>query len=129
MHKLAFATVAAIAAFSAPAFAGVEHWNVTEERTTGSKLAQGDWAVTIEGEKLGGSATMYLDDGNPLTYELEGTVKDGAYTVNLNKRSDAKKGCIWTGHADKATATGKSTGLVGDLACDGAKFVIRAHGM
>ena len=128
MHKLAFATVAAISAFTAPALAGVEHWNVTEERTTGAKVAQGDWAVTIEGEKLGGSATMYLDNGSPLTYELEGTVKDGVYTVKLNKRSDDRKGCTWTGHADKATATGKATGLVGDVACDGAKLLIRAHG-
>jgi hypothetical protein len=129
MRKLALATAAAIAAFSAPAMAASQNWNVTEENTSGVKHGQGTWAVTIDGDKLSGSASLQLDNGNPLTYSLEGTIKDGVYTVKLDKRSDDRKGCVWSGHARTATAAGKSTGYVGDLVCDGAKLVIRAIGM
>jgi hypothetical protein len=68
------------------------------------KHGQGAWAVTIDGEKLNGSASLQLDNGTPLTYSLEGTSKDGVFTVKLDKRSDDKKGCVWTGHARSATA-------------------------
>jgi hypothetical protein len=130
MHKLTLATAAAIAAFSAPAMAASQNWNVTEENAAGVKHGQGTWAVTIDGEKLNGSASLQLDNGNPLTYSLEGTIKDGVYTVKLDKRSDDKKGCVWTGHARTATAAGKSTGYFGDLVCDGgAKLILRAIGM
>lgn len=129
MHKLALATAAAIAAFSAPAMAASQNWNVTEERSSGVKNGQGTWAVTIDGDKLTGSASLQLDNGKPLTYSLEGTIKDGVYTVKLDKRSDDKKGCVWTGHAQTATAAGKATGYIGDLVCDGTKLIIRAIGM
>lgn len=129
MHKLALTTAAAIVAFSAPAMAAAQNWNVTEESSVGIKSAQGAWAVMVEGDKVSGSASLELDNGNPLTYSLEGTVKDGVYTVNLDKRSDDKKGCVWTGHAQNATAAGKSTGFIGNVACDGAKLIIRATGM
>ena len=129
MHKLALATAAAFLAASAPAMAASQNWNVTEESASGVKKGQGVWAMTIDGDKLSGSATMMLDNGNPLTYTLNGTIKDGVYTVKLDKRSDDKKGCVWTGHAQIATAAGKSTGYIGDLVCDGAKLIIRAIGM
>ena len=130
MNKFAFATAAAIAAFSAPAIAATQNWNVTEENTAGVKHGQGTWAVTIDGEKLNGSASLQLDNGTPLTYSLEGTSKDGVYTVKLDKRSDDKRGCVWTGHARTATAAGHSTGYVGDLVCDGGvKLILRAIGM
>ena len=129
MHKLALATAAAIAAFSAPAMAASQNWNVTEENAAGVKHGQGTWAVTIDGDKLSGSASLQLDNGNPLTHSLEGTLKDGVYTVKLDKRSDDKKGCVWTGHAQKATAAGMPTGFIGDATCDGAKLIIRAIGM
>ena len=129
MHKLALATAAAIAAFSAPAMAASQNWNVTEENAAGVKHGQGTWAVTIDGDKLSGSASLQLDNGNPLTYSLEGTLKDGVYTVKLDKRSDDKKGCVWTGHAQKATAAGMAPGFIGDATCDGAKLIIRAIGM
>jgi hypothetical protein len=129
MHKLALATAAAIAAFSAPAMAAAQQWNVTEERASGIKAGQGTWALTIDGDKLSGSASLQLDNGQPLTYSLEGTVKDGVYTVKLDKRSDDKKGCVWTGHAQNAAASGKPTGYSGDVVCDGAKLIIRATGM
>jgi len=130
MNKLAFATAAAIAAFSASAIAATQNWNVTEENTSGVKHGQGTWALTIDGEKLDGTASLQLDNGTPLTYSLEGTSKDGVFTVKLDKRSDDKKGCVWTGHARAATAAGKSTGYVGDLVCDGGvKLILRAIGM
>jgi polyisoprenoid-binding protein YceI len=129
MHKLALATAAAIAAFSAPAMAASQNWNVTEEHTSGVKNGQGTWAVTIDGDKLTGSASLQLDNGKPLTYSLEGTIKDSVYTVKLDKRSDDKKGCVWTGHAQTVTAAGKATGYIGDLVCDGTKLIIRAIGM
>ena len=91
MRKLALATAAAIAAFSAPAMAASQNWNVTEENTSGVKHGQGTWAVTIDGDKLSGSRSWQLDNGNPLTYSLEGTIKDGVYTVKLDKRSDDKR--------------------------------------
>jgi hypothetical protein len=128
MHKLTLATVAALVAISAPSLAAAENWNVTEENAVGIKSAQGVWNLKIEGDKLSGSASLQADNGNPLTYSVDGAVKDGVYTVKLDKRSDDKKGCVWTGHAQKATAAGKATGFIGDVACDGAKLVIRAIG-
>ncbi len=129
MHKLALATAVAIAAFSAPAMAASQSWNVTEESAAGIKSAQGTWSLKAEGDKLSGSATLQRDNGDTVAYDVEGAVKDGVYTVKLDKRSDGKKGCVWTGHAQAATAMGKATGYIGDVVCEGAKFVIRAQGM
>ena len=129
MHKLAL-VIAAIAAFSAPAMAASESWNVTEESAAGIKSAQGKWLLKSEGDNLSGSATLQRDNGTEVTYSVEGAFKDGVYTVKLDKRSDEKKGCVWTGHAQSATALGKSTGYIGDVVCgEGAKFVIRGQGV
>jgi len=127
MRKLALATAAALLALGAPAMAASQNWNVTEERGAGIKEAQGVWAVTIDGEKLSGSATMMLDNGNPLTYTLDGTIKDGVYTVKMDKRSDDKKGCVWTGHALSGTGA-QARGLIGEVACEGVKLIVRAAG-
>jgi len=129
MRKLALTTAAAVIAFNAPSLAAAANWNVTEESASGIKSAQGTWTFKTDGDKLSGSASLQADNGNPLTYSLDGAVKDGVYTVKLDKRSDDKKGCVWTGHAQKATAAGMSTGFIGEVACDGAKLVIRATGM
>jgi len=56
-------------------------------------------------------------------------LRSRVYTLKLEKRSDDKKGCIWTGRAQNATAAGTSTGFKGDVVCDGGKLVIRATGM
>jgi hypothetical protein len=129
MHKLAITTAAAFIALSAPSLAAAADWNVTEESASGIKSAQGTWTLKMDGDKFSGSAFLQSDNGAPLTYTLDGALKDGVYTATLSKRSDDKKGCVWTGHAQKATALGKSTGFIGDVACDGAKLVIRAIGM
>ncbi len=125
MHKLALATAAAFLAASAPAMAASQNWNVTEESASGIKNGQGVWAVTIDGDKLSGSATMMLDNGNPLTYTLNGTIKDGVYTVKMDNRSDDKKGCVWIGHTPSGIGT-QTHGLIGEAACDGVKLIIRA---
>jgi len=129
MRKLTLTTAVALFAFSAPGLASAANWNVTEESASGIKSAQGTWTLKLDGDKLSGAASLQADNGNPLTYSLDGVVKDGVYTVKLEKRSDDKKGCVWTGRAQKATAAGASTGFIGDVACDGAKLVIRATGM
>ncbi|MFY9657193.1 MAG: hypothetical protein WAK01_11510 [Methylocystis sp.] len=127
MNKLALATALALAAFSAPALAA--SWNVTEESSSGIKSAQGAWLLKTEGDAFTGSATLQRDNGTEVSYNVEGALKDGIYTVKLDKRSDDKKGCVWTGHALAATALGKATGYIGDVVCEGSKFVIRAQGM
>jgi hypothetical protein len=126
MHKLAL-VIAVLAAFSGPAMAASDSWNVTEESAAGIKSAQGKWFLKTEGENLSGSATLQRDNGTEVTYSVEGSLKDGVWTVKLDKRSDEKKGCVWTGHAQAATALGRATGYIGDAACEGAKFVIRAQ--
>ena len=126
MLKLALSTAIALVAFSAPAMAGKSEWMVTEEME-GIKGAQGTWALNIDGDKISGDATMMFSNGTPLTYKVEGAVKDGVYTINLVNRSDGKKGCVWTGHAPSSTAAGTQThGLVGYAPCEGAKLVLRA---
>jgi hypothetical protein len=127
MNKLALATALALAAFSAPALAA--SWNVTEESSSGIKSAQGSWLLKGEGDGFTGSATLQRDNGTEVSYTVEGALKDGVYTVKLDKRSDDKKGCVWSGHAQAATALGKATGYIGDVVCEGSKFVIRAQGM
>ena len=129
MRNLTLITAVAIAALSAPAMAASQSWNITEESAAGIKSAQGTWSLKTEGDNLSGSATVQRDNGNTVTYNVEGALKDGAYTVKLDNRSDEKKGCVWTGHAQKATALGKATGYIGDVTCEGSKFVIRAQGM
>jgi hypothetical protein len=128
MLKLTLITAVAIAAFSAPAMAASQSWNVTEENTVGIKSAQGKWLLKTEGDTLSGTATLQRDNGTEVTYSVDGAIKDGIFTVKLNNRSDDKKGCVWTGHAQAATALGKVTGFIGDVACEGSKFVIRAQG-
>ena len=129
MLKLTLTTAAALLGLGVSALAGPAIWQVTEELDgAGIKIAQGDWNVAIEGDKISGSANMALQNGNPLTYKFEGAFKDGVYTLNLSDRSDGKKGCVWTGHAP--TGMGVQTkGLVGYAPCEGQKLILRASGM
>ncbi len=126
MLKLTLATTAALLVLGISAVAETRPWNVTEENDSGIKNAQGVWTVTIDAEnKITGSADMQLFNGTPLTYKLDGSVKEGVYTVNLVDRSDGKKGCVWTGH--QPTGGGQQTsGLIGYAPCEGAKLIVRA---
>lgn len=125
MHKPTLATIAAVLALGGPALAGSETWMVTEEDSAGVKGSQGNWTVNIDGNKVSGVAAMQANNGNELTYKLEGAIADGVYTVTMNDRSDGKKGCVWSGHAPAGTGTQKK-GLIGYAECEGAKLIVRA---
>jgi hypothetical protein len=125
MIKLTLGTLAVLCSLSAVALAETKSWNITEEGVSGIKSAQGEWSVSTDGDKISGTATMQLTNGNPLSYSLEGTVKDSVYTVNLEKRTDGKNGCVWTGHAPTNDQQ-KSHGLIGEAVCGSSKFIIRA---
>jgi hypothetical protein len=124
MLRLALITAVAFVAFGGAAMAEKKSWLVTEEND-GIKGAQGTWNVTLDGDKLSGDANMTYSNGTPLTYKIEGSVKDGVYTVNLLDRSDGKKGCVWTGHVPTGAST-QTHGLVGYAPCEGGKMVVRA---
>ncbi len=126
MLKLALTTTVALLACSASAMAESRSWNVTEEGFSGVKSAQGAWALTIDGDKISGSADLQMSNGNPLTYTVKGTSADGVYTISLENRSDDKKGCVWTGKPPKAGGT-QAVGLLGDVVCTGSKMIIRAN--
>jgi hypothetical protein len=125
MIKLTLGTLAVLCSLSTAAFADAKTWNITEEGVSGIKSAQGVWAVAVEGDKVSGTATMQLTNGNPLSYSVDGTVKDAVYTLNLSKRTDGKSDCVWTGHSPTNDAQ-KAHGLVGEAICGSSKFVIRA---
>ncbi|MGA9825979.1 MAG: hypothetical protein WBQ53_14255 [Methylocystis sp.] len=125
MHKLTLATVAALLSLGASAMAETQNWNITEENSVGIKNAQGHWTVDVAGDKLSGKAELEATNGSPVTYKVEGTVKDGVYTITMSDRSDGKKGCVWTGQTPKAGGQ-QSKGLYGTAPCEGTKLVIRA---
>ena len=127
MVKLALSTAALLVALSTSALAASQVWNVTEEGDSGLKNGQGQWFVTIDGDnKLSGNANLLFDNGNPLTYALDGTKSGDEYTVNMSKRTDGKNGCVWSGHIP-AGSDMKSHGLIGRAVCDGkVGFTIRA---
>ncbi|MGC1859958.1 MAG: hypothetical protein WA733_02240 [Methylocystis sp.] len=127
MIKLTLRTAAFLVAVSTPAMASSQVWNVTEEGLTGVKSSQGTWAVTIDGNnKLSGSANMQFDNGSALAYNIDGSIAESVYTMNIVKRTDGKNGCVWSGHSP-AHADEKSHGLIGEVKCDGnVRFMIRA---
>jgi hypothetical protein len=125
MHKLTLATVAALLSLGASAMAETQFWNITEENTVGIKNAQGKWTVNVDASKISGKAELVGTDGSPVTYTVEGTIKDGVYTITLSNRSDGKKGCVWTGHVPTGSGT-QTHGLIGEAPCEGSKLIIRA---
>jgi hypothetical protein len=127
MIKLTLTSAAFLVAVSASALANSQVWNITEEGNSGIKSGQGQWTVTVDGNnKLSGSASLAFDNGKTLTYDLEGSKNESAYTVNMTKRTDGKSGCVWSGHSP-ANVDPKSHGLIGQVRCDGnTGFVIRA---
>lgn len=123
--KHAFLALVALGALTAPALAAPHEWMVTEENEAGLKAAQGTWNVKTEGDTISGTANMQFANGNPLTYKLSGTMKDGVYTIEMTDRSDGYKGCVWTGHSPRA-GSAQTTGFSGLAPCDGGKkFVLR----
>ncbi len=125
MLKLTLATTAILLSLGASAMAESQSWNITEENSVGIKSAQGHWNLNIEPTKISGKAELEAINGNAVTYTVDGTVKDGVYTVTLSNRSDGKKGCVWTGHQPTGTGT-QTHGLIGEAPCEGTKLIIRA---
>jgi hypothetical protein len=126
MTKLTLSTAAFLIAASTSALAESKVWNVTEESPQGLKSGQGQWLLTVDGNRLSGNANMLYDNGNPLSYTVEGTVNDSVYTVTMNNRTDRKMGCVWSGHVPEG-ADMKSHGLIGKVECEGkVGFTIRA---
>ena len=126
MTKLTLNTAAALVALVVPALAVSQVWNVTEESASGIKGGQGTWTLKIDNNKISGSANMQLNNGAILTYDVDGSISGGIYTVTMFNRSDGKNGCVWTGHSP-ATGSETSRGLIGKVACDGgAAFAVRA---
>lgn len=127
MIKLALKSAAILVAVSTSAMANSQIWNVTEEGVTGIKSGQGQWSVTVDGSNnLSGTASLHFDNGNTLTYELQGSKNESEYTVSMSKRTDGKNSCVWSGHSP-ANVDPKSHGLIGHVRCDGdVRFIIRA---
>lgn len=124
MKRLAFAAVAAVAAFGGPALAAPATWLVTEENVAGVKGAQGTWTVTTDGGKVAGEASMQSGNGNMLTYKVAGTFEGSNYTVTMSDRSDGKKNCVWNGHPP-SSGSAQSRGIIGYAECEGAKLIVR----
>jgi hypothetical protein len=81
--------------------------------------------VNVEADKISGSATMQMNNGNPLSYTIDGSIKDSEYTVSFSKRTDDKSGCVWTGHSP-AHEGAASHGLIGKVVCEsGGAFTVR----
>jgi hypothetical protein len=125
MKKPILAAAAVLFLSGVSAQAATAKWNISEENS-GVPSAQGTWTFNQEGDKISGAAELQLSNGNPLSYKVEGSSKDGVWTVTLTDRTDGKKGCVWTGHAPTSAGT-QTTGLLGYANCDGGvKIIIRA---
>lgn len=123
MIKLALTTMALALSISLPAHAEASKWSVSEISSVGIKAATGTWTLNNEGGKVSGTASLQFDNGNPLSYKLEGTAEGEGLTLKLLDRTDGKKNCVWTSKPG-ASVGGKV--LKGDVACDGGKFMIQA---
>jgi hypothetical protein len=109
--------------FGQTALAASQSWNITEVDPDNG--AQGQWLVNVEsGNKLNGSTNMQFDTGAMLTYKLDGSISNGAISVNLIDRSDGRKDCVFSGNVslnpDKV-----SHKILGEVKCADAKFYLR----
>lgn len=126
MIKPALNAAAILVAMNAPALAAGKIWYVTEVGTSGITGSQGTWTLTIDNNKISGAASMQFDNGNMLSYDVDGSLNEGVYTIAMSKRTDNKKDCVWTGHAPAAGGA-ITHGLVGKVTCDGGEeFFVRA---
>lgn len=124
--KRAVNAAAIFIAMSAPASAASKTWYVTEVGTSGITGSQGAWTLTIDENKISGTASMQFDNGNMLSYDVDGSLSEGTYTITMSKRTDNKKDCVWTGRTPDAGGA-VTHGLVGKVTCDGGEeFYVRA---
>lgn len=123
MIKLILTTAALAVAMTASAYAENVSWNVTEQSMSGIKSTQGKWQVATDANnKVTGSATLQFNNGETLSYKLDGVVANSVYTINLVDRTDGKKKCVWTGKAMDATGHV----LAGEAVCEDGKFYVKA---
>ncbi len=126
MIKRVVNAAAILVVMSAPALAAGKVWYVTEVGASGITGSQGTWTLTIDNNKISGTASMQFDNGNMLSYEVDGSLNQGIYTITMSKRTDNKKDCVWTGHIPAAGGA-VTHGLVGKVTCDGGEeFFVRA---
>lgn len=125
MIEMTLKTAALLVVMSTPTFAASQTWNVTEEGNTGIKAGQGTWTLTIDNNKISGTANMQLNNGNTLTYNVDGSKDGDIYTIAMSKRPDGKNDCVWTGHRPGAGGE-TSHGYIGKVVCGGGGgFTIR----
>ena len=100
---------AALAVLLLPTCAFAEVWTVVEG--PGGKT-RGTWNVTVAGGALTGNATMTGADGRPLTFGLNGALKDGGAMIHRINASD-RNACTYIGRPQGA-------GYSGNVICNGA---------
>lgn len=121
MTKNAAAVLTAFLLWAGAAHAEVQLWNVTE---VGPDGAQGQWVVTVDASaNITAQTNMQLDTGAPLSYTVEGSVKNDAFSARFNERSDGKKNCVATGKV--YLNENKSHKVIGEVQCDDEKFFLR----
>jgi hypothetical protein len=122
VKKSAAAALSAFLLCAGPAHADVQMWNVTE---VGPDGAQGQWMVTVDGSaNINARTNMQFDTGAPLSYTVEGSVKDDVFHATFNDRSDGKKNCVATGKV--YLNDNKSHKVIGEVQCEDEKFFFRA---
>jgi hypothetical protein len=63
--------------------------------------------------------------GNTVAYTIDGSMTESVDTMNIDKRTDGKSDCVWSGRSFAHTDQ-NSHGLIGNVRCDGnVWFVIR----
>lgn len=90
--------------------ASAETWVVAEgDRGT----IHGVWTVSIEGRRFTGSAAMTTARGQPLTYRLAGSIRDGKVVASRIEPSD-RTSCTYI------SEIGRATKLAGSAFCNGS---------
>jgi hypothetical protein len=124
MIKRTLKTAAFLIAGVTPALAESQVWNITEV-TQSVGGPQGQWHLTIAGDKISGKANMQSGTGAIVTYTLDGSIKGAEFTVKMSERTDGKNGCVATGNTT-LNEDQKSHRLVAKVQCEGGhKFFIK----
>ena len=84
MIKRALNAAAILVAMSAPALAAGKVWYVTEVGASGITGSQGTWTLTIDNNKISGTASMQFDNGNMLSYDVDGSLNDPQFNFGVD---------------------------------------------
>lgn len=124
MIKLVLAATVPLGLIGSSAMAGEQVWNVTEvaESVPG---AQGQWHLTVDGEKASGKANLQTHTGALVTYGLEGTLGGAQFAFTMTQREDGKNGCAVSGHTT-LNDDQRSHRFVGEVRCEhNVKFYVK----